>query len=86
MILTLTEVNEACSFVDITLTLFMTSRMSQRIFARLTTSGKIHSCSRFSPFGDNGPFQERLRNSFQTDSLIERYISTISFDHQQHWQ
>ncbi len=77
--LILIEASEACSSLDVVLGSFMTSWMSRRCtwsnFGRPATPGKIHHCSEFSPFVDNGSDHgsleyQSLRNGFITLSRL----------------
>ncbi len=77
--LTLIKASEACSSLDVVLGSFMTSWMSRRCtrsnFGRPATPGKIHHCSEFSPFVDNGSDHgsleyQSLRNGFITLSRL----------------
>ncbi len=78
--LTLIEAREACSSLDVVLGSFMTSWMSRRcalgvILVGQPTPGKVHHCSKFSPFVDNGSDcgsleSQILRNGFITLSRL----------------
>ncbi len=68
--LTLTEASEACSSLDVVVGSFVTSWMS-----RPATPGKVHHCSMFSPFVDNGSHcgsleSQSFRNGFITFSRL----------------
>ncbi len=79
--LTLNEASEACSSLDVVLGSFMTSWMSCHcalgviLVGQPLTPGKVHHCSTFSPFVDNGSDHgslesQSLRNSFITLSRL----------------
>lgn len=62
--------------------LYESSLCSLRNFGRLATSGKIHPCSKFSPFGDNGSdswtlVSQRLGNGFVTVSRLKPYFNNV---------
>ncbi len=78
--LTLTEESEACSSLDVVVGFFCdlldeSSLRSWGNFGRPATPGKVHHCSMFSPFVDNGSHcgsleSQRFRNGFITFSRL----------------
>ncbi len=78
--LTLIEASEPCSSLDVVL-LFFYDLLDESLlrswgnFGRLATPGKVHHCSKFSPFVDNGSDHgslesQSLRNGFITLSRL----------------
>ncbi len=73
---TLIEASEACSSLDVVLGSFMTSWKSRRcslgvILVGRPLLGKVHPCSQFSPFVDNGSD----RGSLESQSLKNGFIT-----------